>query len=101
MTVKAAHAKVTSIKNLNLKIIPCQKNSQDTVPSYTFSYSARVLLSICDTDIKPNLITQPPSLWHSRKMLYFPTNVPEHATHHATQGEEIQTNRNPCHNDEG
>lgn len=42
-----------------------------------------------------------PSLRHCRKLLDFPTNVPEHTNNHATQGEEVETSSDPRHNNEG
>lgn len=111
MMVRAAHVSVASIKNLNLKIIPWGE-STPTVSKVSrisalssewkaFSFCQIHYFFLCDFDIKLNLIAQSPSLWHCRKLLHFPTNGSEHAVHHATQGEEIKANRNPCHNNEG
>lgn len=97
MTVMAAHARVPSIKNLNLMIKPCR--SKPTRVDSVLCVSVIEYSDVNKYNVYP--IAQPPSLRHRRKLIYFPTNVPEHTTHHVTQGEEIQTYGNPCQNNEG
>lgn len=77
MTVMAAHARVTSIKNLNLKMIPWKPARVEKHPGCCFIHCINYLYPnisrfTCDSDVKTNksnLVTQSSGLWHRRKLL--------------------------------